>query len=181
MLIFLCAACVLTLILLVVTGWRLLPVFGFQRQEVPESFVCRSGEYYLPMQRLLADDDFQFLAERRGVPGRAIAKLRMERRRLFRGFLASLCVDFGFVTSQIRCLMVSSTVSRDDLFLALLKAQLLFAALVFAIECRLFLHACGFSGLTISARNLTEGLAGIRQVLANLALETQPDTSAAMA
>src|ERR1700722_16959829 len=58
-----------------------------------------SATRYRPMERLLADDDYRFLASQPGCDNKMLRRVRSERRRLFRGYLACLSRDFGRVSA----------------------------------------------------------------------------------
>jgi hypothetical protein len=101
---------------------------------------------YRPMLRLLAEDDFAFLA---GNP-KLISTLRAERHKLFRSYLRSLTREYGRLLAGIRMVMVQSKIDRPDLARALAKNRTLFALAICRIEFRLSMHAMGLGTVDIS-------------------------------
>jgi hypothetical protein len=160
------ALCSLSICLLALITWRLHVNFSVRSQasEMKTAFT-RSADFYRPMARLLAAQDFHFLRSRPEISARSLRRMRSDRRRIFRKYLRSLGLDLAIIMSQLRVVMVESPESRVDLAATLLKSRLLFAGMMIAIECRLFLHACGVNGIAISVTPLTEGLAQMRRTL----------------
>jgi len=164
------AICLVTLFLLTLSLWRLR--VNFANRSVPsetETVFTRSADFYRPMQRLLAIEDIVFLRSHLGITARQLRRIRSERRRIFRQYLRSLSLDLSVLMNQLRAIMVDSPESRTDLAETLFKSRILFASVVIAVECRLFLHACGFEDVVISVTPLTEGLAQLRRQLELLA------------
>jgi len=170
MMIMLCVFCLVLLCLIVVSGMAMRYIF---RSDSPalaaEPAFERSPEFYMPMERLLSEQDFHFLASRPGVTPQLVSRVYRERRQIFRQYLRFLRADFTMVTASIRALMVASEISRGDLAITLVRARLLFALGTIAIEVRLLLHACGFHGQPIHVIPLTAALTKMRLELALLA------------
>src|SRR5579871_527953 len=82
---------------------------------------------YRPMERLLCEDDYRFLASQPGFDPRALRRMRSERRKIFRGYLACLSRDFSLVGAALRLMMMYSSHDRPDLAGILYKQQALFA------------------------------------------------------
>src|SRR5271156_1713953 len=61
-----------------------------------------SAVRYRPMERLLSAEDERFLASQPGSSPKMVRRLRSERRRLFRGYLACLSTDFSRVSAALR-------------------------------------------------------------------------------
>src|ERR1041385_2461454 len=80
-----------------------------------------SPERFRPMERLLSEEDFRYLAAHPGATPRMVRRLRAERRRLFRAYLRSLQRDFTRIYSAIQLILVQSEVDRPELAAALLK------------------------------------------------------------
>ena len=57
---------------------------------------------YRPMERLLNGEDFRFLASQSSFDKNLIRKMRAERRKIFRGYLACLSRDFSLVAASLR-------------------------------------------------------------------------------
>ncbi len=169
---FLSIFCCLIACLIVSACWRL-------RESLPPGAVpselqltkdpsVSTAQFYRPMERLLADDDFEFLSRRTDMGRDVLNKMRADRRRIFRQYLFSISTDFSDLTSRLRAIMVDSPHSREDLAATIFKSRVLFAAALVVIEGRLFLHACGVCTIRISARNLVEGLAQMQRELEQL-------------
>jgi hypothetical protein len=128
-----------------------------------------SVEKYRPMERLLQEADFRFLAVQRGFSPQMGRRFRVERRRLFRGYLRNLKKDFGRVSLACQMLIVHSAEDRADLAKGLLRQRLLFALGMLAIEARLLLHFAGIG--TVEVRGLVESLGTMQ---AQLRLQLMP-------
>ncbi|HVN04024.1 MAG TPA: hypothetical protein VMT86_06370 [Bryobacteraceae bacterium] len=115
---------------------------------------------YRPMERLLAGEDYQFLASQPGLDRRLLRRMRAERRKVFRGYLACLKRDFGQIGSALRLMMMYSTEDRSDLARILYRQEALFAAGMLAVQGRLLLHACGLG--TVDVRGLVEAMECVR-------------------
>jgi hypothetical protein len=119
-----------------------------------------SAARYRPMQRLLGAEDYEFLASQPGCNRRMLRRMRSERRRLFRGYLACLGRDFGRVCAALKLLMVYSTHDRPDLAGILYKQQALFALGILSVQWQLALHACGWG--TVDVRGLVRAMEFMR-------------------
>jgi hypothetical protein len=104
---------------------------------------------YRPMERLLKNDDFAFLAKQPGFTPRLGRRFRSGRRRIFRGYLRNLRQDFARATTACRLLTVHSAEDRADLAAALMRQELMFGLRMLAVEVRLMLHAAGFGPLDV--------------------------------
>ena len=107
---------------------------------------------YRPMARLLSEEDYRFLASQPGCDQGMLRRVRSERRKVFRAYLACLSRDFSLVGAALRLMMMYSSQDRPDLAGILYKQQALFALGMLAIEWRLLLHACGLG--TVDVRGL---------------------------
>ena len=126
---------------------------------------------YKPMERLLSEEDFEFLASQKGYTPRIARRLRSERRRIFREYLHCLKRDFGRLEAGIRLFMVHATEDRPELAKALLRCRLSFTFGVFAAECRVALHTIGIG--TVDIRQLIGSVDGMRAYLGELAVARQ--------
>jgi hypothetical protein len=115
---------------------------------------------YRPMERLLSEDDYRFLASQPGFDKRMLRRIRSERRKVFRGYLACLRRDFSLIGTALRMMMTYSTQDRPDLAGILLKQQALFALGMLAVQWRLVLHACGLG--TVDVRGLVGAMEFMR-------------------
>jgi hypothetical protein len=118
---------------------------------------------YRPMERLLSEEDIGFLASQPGFDKRMLRRIRSERRRVFRGYLACLSRDFSLVGTALRMMMMYSAQDRGDLAGILYKQQALFAFGMLAVQWRLVLHACGLG--TVDVRGLVRAMEFMRMEL----------------
>ena len=91
-----------------------------------------------------------------GFSARLGRRFRSERRRVFRAYLRSLSMDFGRVSKACQILVIHAAEDRDDLAKGIIRARLLFAWGILAVEGRLLLHAAGVG--TVDVRGLVESL-----------------------
>ena len=98
---------------------------------------------YRPMERLLAEDDYEFLEHQPGYKPRIKRKLRAERRAIYRDYLRSLTRDFERLYGAAQLLALTSAQDRPDLAAALLKQKWAFAFGMVMVHYRLLLHALG--------------------------------------
>jgi len=115
---------------------------------------------YRPMERLLDEEDYRFLASQSGCDRRMLRRIRSERRKLFRGYLACLNQDFKRVCGALRLLMMYSAQDRRDLATILYKQQARFALGMLAVQWRLALHACGLG--TVEVHGLVSAMESMR-------------------
>jgi hypothetical protein len=108
-----------------------------------------SAARYRPMQRLLQEEDYAFLASQPGCDRRLVRRFRAQRRKLFRRYLSCLTRDFSRVCGALRLLMVHSPTDRPDLAVILYKQQALFAFGLLAVQWHLALHACGIGSVDV--------------------------------
>ena len=105
---------------------------------------------YRPMERLLQEDDFRFLAAQPGFSPQLGRRFRTERRRIFRGYLRNLRRDFSRLSSAFRILIVHSVEDRGDLVKSLMRMRVMFALGMLAVEGRLLMHAAGVGAVNVS-------------------------------
>jgi hypothetical protein len=125
-----------------------------------------SLDRYRPMLRLLDADDLDFLSSQPGVTPGMVAALRVQRTRIFRGYLKSLEADFARVCFAIKLLMVQSKCDRPDLAGALVHQQTRFALAVLMVNVRVLLYRYGLS--TGSAQDLIQIFDSMRMELRTL-------------
>jgi hypothetical protein len=95
---------------------------------------------YRPMERLLSAEDERFLARQPGCNRKMVRRMRSERRKLFRNYLACLSTDFGRVSAALRLIMTHAAQDRPDLAGILYKQQVLFIIGLLNVQWRLVLH-----------------------------------------
>lgn len=134
----------------------------------PDNCLVLSPGKYRPMERLLQEDDFRFLASQSGYSPQLGRRFRAERRRVFRAYLRSLKRDFAQVSLTFQALIVHSAEDRGDLAAGLIRQRMMFALGVLAIEGRLALHAAGLDTVRVDVRGMVgslETLQGQMQML----------------
>lgn len=109
-----------------------------------------SIDRYRPMLRLLDGAELESFRSQPGFTREAAKNLRIQRCRMFRGYLASLSADFGRICGALKILMVQSKDDRSDLAAALIRQQFLFASGVLMAEVRLVLYRFGICGVEVS-------------------------------
>ncbi len=100
-----------------------------------------SLERYQVMARLTSEEDFQFLAAQPGFRKPTGARLRRERRRIFRMYLSSLALDFRALHAAARELVADSPEEHADLVGLLIRCQFLFWWRIMLVELRLLMPA----------------------------------------
>lgn len=85
-----------------------------------------SLDNYRPMQRLLDESDYSFLASQPGYDPLIASRLRAERKRIFRAYLRQLDIDFQKLVFIGNLMVVQSPVDRSDLAAAIAQARLRF-------------------------------------------------------
>ena len=133
----------------------------------PEWLSNFSVARYKPMERLLSEDDFRFLAAQKGFEPKIARKLRAERRKIFREYLRCLRRDFGRLEAAVRLFMVHATEDRPELAKALLRQRMAFTYGILAAECRLVMHTFGIG--TVDIRKLVGSLDVMRAQVGQLA------------
>ncbi len=109
-----------------------------------------SVERYRPMMRLLDGDDLELLKSQPGFSAQKLSQVRAQRCQIFRGYLQCLSTDFHRVCLATKILLMQSQSDRPDLASALLRAQVLFALGMSAVQMRLFLYRWGFCRVDVS-------------------------------
>ena len=109
-----------------------------------------SIERYRPMVHLLDASDVESLRSQPGfTPGMA-ANLRIERCRIFRGYLRGLHTDFQRVCAALKLLMLHSSYDRPDLAGVLIQQQMMFECGMVMVGFRLFLYRWGLCGVDVT-------------------------------
>jgi hypothetical protein len=110
---------------------------------------------YRPMQRLLSDVDYSFLAANGGSPD-VIRRLRAERRRLFRAYLKNMVRDFNRLHRAARIMSLDAETDRSDFAFLLLRMRVAFGWTVTVVQFRLALNTLGLGN--VDARRLLRAL-----------------------
>jgi|SRR5579872_5175093 len=127
---------------------------------------------YQAMERLLHENDRQFLWSQPRFNQGADRKFRTMRVKIFRGYMQQLSEDFNRISKALKVMMVHSQVDRPDLAGLLLKQQFTFAFTMMIVEVRLTLYSFGWRGG--NAQVLMQPLAAIRSQLQALAAIAEP-------
>ncbi len=130
---------------------------------------------YRPMMRLLDERDFEFLRSQPGYTPRMAAKLRTQRRQIFRGYVRRLESDFQRVSMAVKVLMLQAHNDRPDLAATLLRRQMAFAGAIMTVNARVFLYRWGLGAVDVSS--LVDAFDALRVELKVLA----PSAAGAMA
>ena len=110
---------------------------------------------YRPMQRLLSEDDYSFLAAN-GGSREVIARLRAERRRVFRAYLRNMVRDFDRLHRAARMMSLEPETDNSEFAMELVRLRLTFTWTVTVVEFRLLLHSLGIGA--VDARRLIRAL-----------------------
>jgi hypothetical protein len=126
-----------------------------------------SLERYEPMAGLLSEEDFVFLAAQPGYKPEMGAKLRRERRRIFRLYLRELAQDFHGLHREARALVAESPEQHSELVGLLMRQQVAFWRAIAALEMRL--AASRLHLANVDVRGLLESIEAMRLDLARVA------------
>jgi hypothetical protein len=99
------------------------------------------GDYYRPLERLLVQEDYQFLERQPGYQPALADNLRAERREIFRAYLSNLERDFHQLHLVARTLVRDQEQDRPELVVALVKTGGQFRWNLVRIRVRLLLQA----------------------------------------
>lgn len=105
---------------------------------------------YAPMERLLNEKDFEFLARQPGYRPEIGRQLRAERREILDGYLQLLTRDFNQLHAIAKMMLVSSTEDRPDFDKALWRQRITFYYAVTAVRLRLALMPLGWTAPDVS-------------------------------
>jgi len=121
---------------------------------------------YQPMEHLLSEQDFEFLASQRGYQPEIGARWRRERRRIFRLYLEELKQDFRQLHAEARGMAAHADAKSADLLGILMHQQITFWRAMAGLELRLALRAAGIG--KVDVRPLLELLEAMRADLARV-------------
>lgn len=95
---------------------------------------------YAPMERLLDERDFAFIASQAGYDPSIVRRLRLERKEIFRGYLRRLVRDFNQLLAIAKLMIVYGGEDQIEFARSLWRQQITFYCAVFALRCRLALY-----------------------------------------
>lgn len=127
----------------------------FRRCEVsditPEWLESFSVASYHPMQGLLSEEDFRFLARQPGFDFSLYRKLRKERLLIFRQYLSRLISDFNRLHTVARMSIARGQEDRSDLIMRLFRLKLRFSLAVVHSEISYFCCCIGIGNLAVQS------------------------------
>lgn len=125
----------------------------------PEWVAEFSPARYKPIERLLDEDDIQFLSTIPGVGERVVSRLRAERRSIFRSYLRQMSKDFGRLQAIGKLMVLYSPQDRPDLAQALLRQEYRFRMALATVHVQLLMHTIGIG--TVDVRRLVAPIQSI--------------------
>ena len=126
------------------------------RAASPEFLARFSVARYRPMQRLLSEDDFEFLAAQPGYEPAIARQLRRRRRAAFRTYLRTMARDFDRLYAAAKQIALFSDHDRKDLVVLLVRQKVAFECGLAMVHARLALHAIGLA--PVDVRGLIDAL-----------------------
>lgn len=117
----------------------------------PEWLENFSPASYYPMQRLLSEEDFRFLARQPGFDLSLYRKLRRDRLHIFRQYLSRLILDFNRLHATARFLLANGREDYSDLGSQLIWLKVRFSLAVIQAEASYLLCCVGFRTLAVRA------------------------------
>ena len=125
-----------------------------------------SVEQYRPMERLLLEEDVEFLRSQPGYEAGMEKDLRLQRRKVFRAYLRCLGQDFNRLHLALRLLVLHAPEDRSDLAVTLVRQKLVFFGGLGLAHLKLSLHALGVG--SVDVRGLVSVLETMRYELRSL-------------
>lgn len=129
-----------------------------------------SAVRYRPMLRMLAEEDYRWLAEQ-GLDPQSIRRLRSERRKIFGVYLQNLVRDFNRLHLAARTLMLASPEDQPEMAARLVTLKVQFQRTLMRVRLQLFLHDLGLHSVDVSG--LVSGIESMHQDLRVLLPSTQ--------
>jgi hypothetical protein len=121
-----------------------------------------STSKYRPMARLLAHEDYDFLAAQPGFRRGMARRLRIQRRRVFLQYLRNLRRDFLRLHNTAKLILLQSEQDRADLAIILFKQNLVFCFALMAVRYRLLLQPLGVG--RVDVQGLVRAIESMRQI-----------------
>ncbi len=110
---------------------------AFSGRPDPEVFHAISPRRYEAMARLLSDEDHEFLKRQPGYRAEVGAKLKRERRRIFRMYVHELAGDFQRLHAAARLIALQAPEEHADLIPVLMRQQARFWKELAMLEIRM--------------------------------------------
>ena len=152
-------------VLLALIGW----IWSQRRMRATGDFGEAMGfsvSRYQPMEYLLSEEDFAFLASQPGYEPEIGARWKRERRRIFRLYLDELKRDFQRLHAEARVMAANADAESAELVGILMRQQVTFWRAMAGLELRLALRAAGIG--KVNVRPLLELLEAMRADLARV-------------
>jgi hypothetical protein len=141
--------------------------------EIPREWLEEfSPSSYYPMQRLLSDEDFRFLARQPGFDLSLYRKLKRERLLIFRQYLRRLIRDFNRLYTVTRTIISLQPEDHSELAVKLVKLRVRFMFSVLSAECNYVLCCMGFKTIVATAM-----LARLEEMSAEFLRVARPQTA----
>ena len=129
----------------------------------PQLFVENFSDKYRPLERLLDEDDLDYLRDQPGASKRMIRAFRAKRVESFRGYLRCLSRDFELIHGAARLLLLRQEKDRPDLVRNLIRQKLNFRLTLLRTEMRLVAYEHGFGAVDVAP--LVEMLSGMQSTV----------------
>jgi hypothetical protein len=110
-----------------------------------------SIERYRPMLRLLDAEDIEFLRSQPGYNPRMASRLRVQRARIFSGYLRCLSNDFSRICAALNLVMAQSRHDRPELAAVLMRQKATFAYGIISAYGRLALYRWGLCSVDVTS------------------------------
>ena len=147
----------------------------FNASSSPQEWLADfSVEAYAPMERLLDERDFAFIASQAGYDPSIVRRLRIERKQIFQGYLRRLVRDFNQLVGIAKLMIVYGGEDQIDFAKSLWRQQITFYFTVCALRCRLALYPMITGSWDVT--NLIGVLERMRSGLNELAISVEPAT-----
>jgi hypothetical protein len=129
---------------------------------------------YAPMERLLDERDFAFIAAQAGYAPGIVRRLRAERKEIFKGYLRRLVRDFNQLHAIAKLMIVYGDEDRLDFARSVWRRQITFYVAVSMLRCRLALYPMITGSWDVG--NLVGALENMRDGLNEFALPARHAT-----
>jgi hypothetical protein len=148
---------IVLLSVLVVVAFAVLLVKLWRRSRTPggdplEWLDQFSAASYQPMERLLDNHDYRFLASQPGYRPSIASRLRRQRIGIFHAYLGGMIRDFHRLLKAARFIVVYSPNDQSAFAATLWRLRLRFYGSIFGVEARVLLYMAGIG--QVDARRL---------------------------
>jgi hypothetical protein len=109
-----------------------------------------SVDRYLPMWRLLGQEDLRFLRTQPGFTSQMANTFRIQRCQVFREYLRQLDSDFKCICMALKVVIVQSKHDRPDLASVLVRNQMTFAYGIMMVQFQLMCYRYGIGTVNVT-------------------------------